>query len=54
MFSIPHIDAMISGVLPIPTEPAQPENNLPSFSDTQSNSLQFTSIVFVGDSDPPR
>jgi hypothetical protein len=57
MFSIPHFDAMPAGVLPIPIEPAQLENNIPSFADTQFNSLQSTNVVFVSDggSDgPPR
>jgi hypothetical protein len=58
MFSIPHVDAMPAGVLPIPIELAQPEYNIPPLADTQSNSLQFTSTVFVGanpgNDNPPR
>jgi hypothetical protein len=54
MFSIPHFDAMSAGVLPIPTEPVQPENSLPAVADTQSNSLQLTFTVFSSGGEPPR
>jgi hypothetical protein len=54
MFSIPHVDAMPSGVLPIPTELAQSANNTASLADTQSNSQQSTFTVLIYGIDPPR
>jgi hypothetical protein len=54
MFLIPHFDAMPTGVLPIPTEPAQPADNTSPFADIQSNSLQSTNVVFISEGEPPR
>jgi hypothetical protein len=48
MFSIPHVDAMPSGVLPIPTELAQPEHNITPLVEMQPNAFQFINTVYVG------
>jgi hypothetical protein len=49
MFSIPHVDAMPSGVLPITIEAIQPANNIVPINEIQPNIFQFTDIVYVGD-----